>query len=365
MATAITDYVKFLTQARVAVDSLNCDQNTRDQMAAEAKRLDRELEAAKKAMTDQIAQTARKRREEISSGYDKEIAKGQEKLRKARLSREKAKNKGVKERIADETSELREQNRKLKLQMRMCFQQNQVPFYCNSTLYYALYSPRGLKEILILLLSVLICFLALPCLIYFMIPGRHSWYLAAVYFVDVVLFGGLYVVIGNRTKLTYQAALKEGRAIRNTLRSNQKKIRVITHSIEKDGNEDIYNLEKYDDEISCVENELAQIAERKKEALNTFETVTKNIISDEITEHHMGKIQELEQKQAENQMGLRELDARIREENIYITDTFGPYLGQEFLKPERLAELARLIQDGSATNLTEAMELYQKQESNS
>src|SRR5699024_1628402 len=120
----------------------------------------------KKAMTDQITQTARKRRDEISSGYDKEIAKGQEKLRKARLSREKAKSKGVKERIADETSELREQNRKLKLQMKTSFQQNQVPFYCNSTLYYALYLPRGLQEIIILLAAVLVCFLVVPCLIY-------------------------------------------------------------------------------------------------------------------------------------------------------------------------------------------------------
>ena len=362
MAAAITDYVKFLTEARIAVDSLNCDQNTRDQMAAEEKRLERELEAAKKAMNDQISQTTRRRRDEICAGYDKEIAKGQEKLRKARLAREKAKNKGMKERIADETSELREQNRKLRLQMRTVFQQNQVPFYCNSTLYYALFSPRGVKEILILLAALLICFLALPCLVYFLIPERKSWYLAAVYFVDVMVFGGFYVTISNRTKLRYQAILKQGRAIRNTLGANNQKIRVITRSIEKDGSEDLYNLERYDDEISCVENELAQVAGRKKEALNAFETVTKMIISDEISSHHMGKIQELGQNMAETQLALRELDARIREENIHITDTYGPYLGKEFLRPERLNELSKLIQDGSATNLTEAIALYKKQE---
>ena len=83
MAAAITDYVKFLGDARIAVDSLNCDQNTRDQMETERKRLERELEAARKAMTDQISQTTRKRRDEITAGYDKEIAKGQESLRKA------------------------------------------------------------------------------------------------------------------------------------------------------------------------------------------------------------------------------------------------------------------------------------------
>ena len=41
--------------------------------------------------------------------------------------------------------------------------------------------------------------------------------------------------------------------------------------IQRDGNEDIYNLEKYDDEISCVDQELSQITEKKKEALSTFE----------------------------------------------------------------------------------------------
>ena len=39
----------------------------------------------------------------------------------------------------------------------------------------------------------------------------------------------------------------------------QKKIRVITHTIQKDGNEDLYDLKKYDDEIAAVELELSEI----------------------------------------------------------------------------------------------------------
>ena len=55
MGQAITDYGKFLAEAREAVDSLNCDQNTYDQLAAEEIRLERELEAAKKAVADNIS----------------------------------------------------------------------------------------------------------------------------------------------------------------------------------------------------------------------------------------------------------------------------------------------------------------------
>ncbi len=80
----------------------------------------------------------------------------------------------------------------------------------------------------------------------------------------VILFGGLYVVIGNKTRIRHQDTLKRGRDIRNHLRSNQKKIKVITRTIQKDGSEDLYDLEKYDDEIARVEQELSEIASRKR-----------------------------------------------------------------------------------------------------
>ena len=69
---AITDYVKFLADARDAVYRLNCDQNTAGQLADEEERKERELEAARKAVADSVNQTIRKRLDEINSSYDKE-----------------------------------------------------------------------------------------------------------------------------------------------------------------------------------------------------------------------------------------------------------------------------------------------------
>ena len=147
MGQAITDYVKFLADARDAVYRLDCDQKTAGQLEVLEKEQERELEAAGRAVTDAVNQTVRKRLEEISSSYDKEIAKGQDRLKKARAKREKAKSRGMKERIAEETSELREHNRDLKVQMRTLFQKERVPSFCNSTFYYALYYPGGLKAV--------------------------------------------------------------------------------------------------------------------------------------------------------------------------------------------------------------------------
>ena len=354
---AITDYVKFLADARDAVYRLNNDQATAKQLKEQGERQEKELTAAKKVVTDSVNQTKKKRPRDIESLYDKEIAKGQERLKKARTQREKAKNKGMKERIAEETSVLREHNRDLQVQMKTMFQKDKVPAFCRTTFYYSLYYARGLKERLIGFITFLICFLVLPCGIYFLLPDRKIWYLVLVYFADIIIFGGLYVTIGNRSRSRYHDALKQGREIRNLLNSNEKKIKVITHSIEKDGSEDIYDLEKYDDEIACAQQELSDIAAKKKDAISSFENVTKNIIADEIEGSHKAEIEEKEQKLKEVNNNLAELENSIRQQNIYITDTYGPYLGKEYLDTDKLMELSRIIQAGTASNITEAIEL--------
>ena len=123
MAQAITDYVKFLADARDAIYRVNCARDPRPsrtarQLEAEESQKEKELASLKKEVADTISRTVKARRDEIESGYDREIAKGQDRLKKARAKREKAKDKGVKERIAEETSQLRDHNRDLKIQLK-------------------------------------------------------------------------------------------------------------------------------------------------------------------------------------------------------------------------------------------------------
>ena len=66
----------------------------------------------------------KKRRQEISASYDAEINKAQDLLKKARVKREKAKSQGVKERIADETSELHAYNKELRERMKSSFRRD-------------------------------------------------------------------------------------------------------------------------------------------------------------------------------------------------------------------------------------------------
>ena len=84
---------------------------------------------------------------------------------------------------------------------------------------------------------------------------------------------------------------------------------MITRNIRRDRNETIYDLQKYDDEIAQIEQELSQTVSKKKEALNAFETVTKNIIADEIHAGTQEKIAQQAVKCRDEERELLELQA--------------------------------------------------------
>lgn len=358
MEQPITDYVVFLEEAKQAVTDISRMRDQEEALGQRIRQSQRELEAEEKAVADRISQTIKKRGEEINESYDKELNKGQERLKRARNKREKAKNQGVKERIAEETAELRDENRLLRIQIKTLFQQNRVQRYCNTKGYYALFMPHWFSEYVKLILVVLACFLAIPYGAYLAIPEREPLHLVGIYLLCIFLFGGCYVLIGNKTKVHHAAVLKEGRIIRDQIHSNEKKIKVITHTIKKDRNEAIYDLQKHDDEIAQIEQELAEIAAKKKSALNTFENVTRNIIADEITDGSKDKIAYLTSILETEEEELKALSSELKTRSLFAADHYEPYLGKEFLHPQKLEELKASIQAGTCTNLTEAIAEY-------
>ena len=104
-------------------------------------------------------------------------------------------------------------------------------------------------------------------------------YLVGIYVAAILIFGGIYVTIGNMTKVRYMEVLKEGLGIRAKIRANKKEMKVIAKTIRRDKNETVYNLQKFDDEIAQLDQDAAEINRKKKEALTTFDTVTRTIIS--------------------------------------------------------------------------------------
>ena len=112
--------------------------------------------------------------------------------------------------------------------------------------------------------------------------------------------------------------------------------------------------------IAQIEQELSQTVSKKKEALNAFETVTKNIIADEIHAGTQEKIAQQAVKCRDEERELLELQGALKKKNLFITDHYGAYLSREFLEPDKLDALAGIMTNGTAANLSEAMQAYKK-----
>lgn len=364
MAQPITDYTSFFIGAKQSIQELEELKQKEKMLLDLEKQLENSLKTKKKEVAETISLTVKKRSDEIAKSYDAEIAKTQDRIKKVRGKREKAKNQGEKERIAEETQSLLNENEELRSQMKAIFHANHVPGYCKSNLYYSLFFTKGIKEFMTLLMTLVICFLAIPVGIYFMIPDRKTWLLIVIYVLAILIFGGLYVLIGNSTKMKHMEELKEGRLIRNKIKANKKQMKKIEKSIRKDKDEAVYNLQLFDDEIAQLEQDLAQTERQKKDALNTFNNVTKTIISDEINGNHKEEIDQMESDYNKTVSDLKETQDAAKIKALYITDNYEIYAGKEFMVMEKLAALEEIIESGKATNISDAITAFKSKEYN-
>lgn len=361
MGQPITDYAAFFASAGQAVQELEALNTEVEQLEADEKKLESSLKGKQRSVTETISQTVKQRKEEITKSYDAELGKAQERLKKVKAKREKAKNQGVKERIEEDTRGLVRENKELADQMKTLFKANHVPGFCRGNYYYALYFTRTFKDFLTLLVTILICFLAIPCGVYFLIPERRTMYLVGIYVAAILIFGGIYVTVGNMTKVRYMDVLKEGLGIRAKIRANKKEMKVIAKTIRRDKNETIYNLQKFDDEIAQLNQDVAEINRKKKEALTTFDTVTRTIISDEITANNKEEIDRMEDELA-SLSGKTPQYAYSGEGEIAVyTDNYDVYIGKGYMTSEKLLALADIVRSGAASNISDAIAVYKSQ----
>ena len=111
MGQPITDHAAFFASAGQAVEELEALNTEVEQLEADEKKLESSLKGKQRSVTETISQTVKQRKEEITKSYDAELGKVQDRLKKVRAKREKAKNQGVKERIEEDTRGLVRENK--------------------------------------------------------------------------------------------------------------------------------------------------------------------------------------------------------------------------------------------------------------
>lgn len=323
---------------------------------AKKQELTKDVAAEEKLLREDIEATVKKRREQMLSSFDKEMSKAQNKLKDIRNDRNKAKSKGVEARIKEETSELIQENKNLRDEIRTIFRQKNVWKKFDNKLIYILYYPRTMKEKTILMLMAAMAIFIIPS---FAVGfARTHWFFRMLlYVVIVAAFVGLYVLGYKYMRGTYKEAFDETDIQHRKMLKNEAKIKRIVKSIKKDKDEDRYGLSEFDEDIKEQEEHIGDIVTRKNEALANFEKTNKPAIEEEITERNIKKIEKLKKQLAEVNIQLKELETQQKNVSIDISTNYTALIGEENMTIERIEKMMVLLTDGRAKTIGDAVNI--------
>ncbi|MBE5960238.1 MAG: hypothetical protein E7256_02450 [Lachnospiraceae bacterium] len=325
------------------------------ELAQKEDALEKEIASREKALQAESDAVVKKRRQEIEASYEEQISKTKARIKKVKAKKEKRKNAKVSERIKMETGELQEERRGLEEELKLIFRNSRIPNLFNNRLYYALFMPRTFKDFLIILGSMLLVLLAIPVGVYRFLLPQKTWYLVLSYVVTVVIFGGIYLFIASFTKEKNQEAAGKVKEVRKKLALNHKKIKAEIKSIRKDKDESIYGLEKFDDELKELEEEIEKITNEKKKALVSFESNTKNAVIEEIQRRDQKERDALRDEHDAVYRQQKQAEEKAKACSIDIANRYEAYLGKSMMSTVSVDRLIEIMKQGECTTVAEAL----------
>ena len=363
--SVFNENVDYLYQVQTDLEAVEQLKRELAEYKNQEKNLKKAIATEEKSIQDEIAQTIRKRKNEIEKTYDDQIDANKNKNRNVRAKRDKAKSKRVDERVSYETAELTEENRQLQVEMRTLFKAQHVPAFCRRELFYSLFMTKRFLEILTLVAAILIAYVVVPALLYWLSAhvlfkgSVHQTYLCTLT-VSIVLFvfSFVYVMIMNKIKIRHYATLMEGRNIKDQIAANKKQMKAIRNKINKDKDDSQYGLDKYDAKLEELEQELEQISKEKQDAMTVFENETKQILTNEVNDRRLGRLEQMKSNIDEMEEHMTVLDEDIQNSSLAIANNYGAILGKEFCTPAKVADLISLMEDGTADTVSEAIAAY-------
>lgn len=325
------------------------------ELAKEEERLEKAILAKEKAISEEIAEVTKKRKDEIEDSFEEQISKTRARLKKAKSKKDKLKDSKISERIQIETSDLVEERRQLNEEVKSIFRLNHISRVYNNRLFYALFMPQGIKDLFIILITILVCFLLIPVGIYhFFLPQSFLW-IVITYFVTVIVFGALYFRINHVTKEKHQEGARQLRSSRRKLVENARRIKAVEKAIRKDKDESAYGLDKYNNEIAQLESEVVSITEEKKAALVNFETNTKLIIAEEIKNRQKDELEELKRNYDRVYEEQRNAEEKVTKYSLDISRKYESFVGKENMSIVRIERLISLIESGEVSKVSDAI----------
>lgn len=341
-----------------------------DRMKQQSKKLSKSIASEEKSIADEISSTIKKRRQEIQATYDDRLDDNRSRRKKVANKRDKKKEERMDKRYHEETKDLRQSDKDLKVEMQTLLRKHNMPSFCGKKLFFSLFYARNIKEVGTKLLAFLIGFAGIPGLMTFLIKqfvldekkdvNMPFWcvLIAAVSFVILLI---IYFVIYMNTKLKHPDVMRQARSIRDKMIANHKQAAAIRHSINKDNDESQYNLDAYDEKIKNLDAEADEIGKEKQEALRTFEEETRDMITEEIHGRRMPALESLKEEKESLEKEAADEEKRFSDQTLLVANKYGAILGEDLCRQDRLEELIRIMQEGQADTVSEAIAVYKGQ----
>ena len=322
--------------------------------------LEKQIATKEKTIIEEVLSTTKKRRSEVEGSFDEQADKLKGQIKKAKAKKDKEKSLQVSERIKLETSELTDEKIRLKEELKSVYEKNHIPRIFNNAFCHAIFIPRCLKDIGIIILTLVITLCIIPVGVFLLWLPDNILYLIIDYIITVILFGGLYLLINSKTKEGHENATIDIRAIRSKLAKNQKRINAMAKDIRKDKDESTYSLENINQELRSLDEELKQIAEEKKEAMVEFETKTKALIEKEIKEQNSEELNRLKVEQEQTHSNQKKAEEKVRLFSIEIANKYETLIGKDMMSISKIDQLIDIIQAKQANTIGQALTVYKE-----
>lgn len=337
---------------------LNDDKVKNSELTVQEDQLEKQIQMREKQLSDKIASVVKTRSAELGATYDEQMEKTKSRLKKVRAKKDKQKSFQVTERITSETAQVREERRQLYEQVGQLYKENNIPRFLNNRFMHALYIPQGIKDILIILLTLVVVLFLLPCGIYYFAFRPNTVSLIIIYIVTVVLFGALYMLLNHISKERSPQTFVKIKSLRRELYTNQKNIRRMEKAIRRDKDESIYDLDKFNSELKELEEDLNRIAGEKKAALKKFEGETKAVIAAELTAEFAEDLDPLREEHEKVYAQQRKTEENIKRLSMKLTNEYNSYLGKENLEVSTIDALLKIMEAGEAATVKDALAVY-------
>lgn len=332
-------------------------------MAAEGKRLTKELQQAKDKAEEVKSQAVKQALADYIAEEDNIISNNKKKISEVERNRERAKNKGVKNRIENETEDLVAENRDIHRTIRKTMKENGLPAYCDTDWYYTLYCTQGGIQWAIKILVFIIGLVILPLIVTNVFePGFKTKFLVVIvkgleWLLTMFIFGAIYLTISLVTKDKDNGTLEAMREHRDKIADNKRTIRKIKRGIKSDKDESQYNLEAFDEELSALKGNLDEVQKERERKLQEFENDKKQAVIDEVEKIHNEIISNAEAAMNSKAEAYKAQTEKVDDLILGISENYGDIIPEKLLSGSGCMKIKELIESGQAADIKTAIEM--------